>query len=108
LARPHRRATLATTVRKNRRLVKQLIGPDLGKFRLSRIATQRIDVYDPEYGTLLRILTATGARRGEVCGLRWSDLDRGSRTLSIHRSVASVSVGTIVKDTKSHAARRRV
>lgn len=64
------------------------------------------DAYDPEFGALLRLLTATGARRGEVCGLRWSDLDRGSRTLSIKRSVASVAGGTVVKDTKTHAARR--
>jgi integrase len=41
-----------------------------------------------------------------VCGLRWSDLDSDARTLSIKRSIASVPGGTIVKDTKSHAARR--
>ena len=64
------------------------------------------DEHDVDFGALLRVLTATGARRGEVCGLRWSDIDTGSRTLSIQRSVASVSGGTIVKDTKTHAARR--
>lgn len=61
---------------------------------------------EPEYGALLRVLTATGARRGEVCGLRWSDLDRSTRTLSITRSIASVAGGTVVKDTKTHASRR--
>jgi integrase len=40
-----------TTVREYRRLVKQLIGPDLGKLRLSRVTTQRIDGY---YATLSR------------------------------------------------------
>jgi integrase len=60
----------------------------------------------PEYGALLRVLTATGARRGEVCGLRWSDLDLSTRTLSIKRSIASVAGGTVVKDTKTHASRR--
>src|SRR5690606_16923615 len=64
------------------------------------------DDHDPAFGALLRVLAATGARRGEVCGLRWSDLDRATRTLSIKRSVASVSGGTVVKDTKTHAARR--
>jgi len=64
------------------------------------------DEDDPEYGALLRVLTATGARRGEVCGLRWSDLDRSTRTLSITRSIASVAGGTVVKDTKTHASRR--
>lgn len=64
------------------------------------------DAYDPEFGALLRLLAATGAWRGEICGLRWSDLDRGSRTLSIKRSVAPVAGGTVVEDTKTHAARR--
>jgi integrase len=46
------------------------------------------------------------SRRGEVCGLRWSDLDLSTRTLSIKRSIASVAGGTVVKDTKTHASRR--
>ena len=54
----------------------------------------------------MRVLAATGARRGEVCGLRWSDIDRSESTLTIKRSVASVAGGTVVKDTKTHAARR--
>ena len=62
------------------------------------------DAHDPEFGALLRVLTATSARRGEVCGQRWKDLDNA--TLSIRRSVAAVPGGTIEKDTKTHAARR--
>ncbi len=72
----------------------------------TRTLLDAADAHDPELGALLRVLTATGARRGEVCGLRWSDLDRGSHTLSIQRSVASIAGGTVVKDTKTHAARR--
>jgi integrase len=64
------------------------------------------DNHDPDFGALIRVLAATGARRGEVCGLRWSDLDRHAGTLSIRRSVASVAGGTVVKDTKTHSARR--
>jgi integrase len=57
------------------------------------------DAQDPEFAALLRVLAATGARRGEVCGLRWSDLDTKGGTLFIRRSVASVAG-------KTHAARR--
>jgi len=64
------------------------------------------DAHDPDFGALLRVLAATGARRGEVCGLRWSDLDPAAGTLAIQRSVASVGGGTVVKDTKTHADRR--
>ena len=166
-----------TTVREYRRLVKQLISPDLGKLPVRRVSTQRLDTYygiltrerglspasvrhvhavmrgalgqavrwgwipanpaataspprlrrreisppaiadarallaaaddhDPDFGALIRVLAATGARRGEVCGLRWSDLDRHAGTLWIRRSVASVAGGTVVKDTKTHSARR--
>jgi integrase len=61
---------------------------------------------DPDFAALLRVLVATGARRGEVCGLRWSDLDLDAGTVVIRRSVASVPGGTVVKDTKTHSARR--
>ena len=64
------------------------------------------DVHEPEFGALLRVLAATGARRGEVCGLRWSDINLDAATASICRSVAAVPGGTIEKDTKTHAARR--
>jgi integrase len=62
--------------------------------------------HDPDFGVLLRVLAATGARRGEVCGLRWSDLDRHARTLAVQRAVVSVPGGTVIKDTKTHADRR--
>jgi integrase len=72
-------------------------------------ATHRLleaaDEYDPDFGAILRVLVA-GARRGEVCGLRWSDVDDTASTITIRRSVASVAGGTVVKETKTHAARR--
>jgi integrase len=166
-----------TSVREYRRIAKKMIGPDLGRTKLSKLTTQRLDAYyaalvrerglspasvrhvhavlrgslgqavkwgwipvnpaasasppkirrkeinppsladtrkllaaadeyDVEFAALLRVLSATGARRGEVCGIRWTDIDVGARTLSIQRSVASIAGGTIVKDTKTHAARR--
>jgi integrase len=64
------------------------------------------DDHDPDLGALLRVLVATGARRGEVCGLRWGDIDLHAGSVYICRSVASVGGGTVVKDTKTHAARR--
>lgn len=52
------------------------------------------DEYDVELAALLRVLAATGVRRGEVCRLRCSDIDRGARALSIKRSIATVPGGT--------------
>ena len=64
------------------------------------------DERDRDFGSLLRVMAATGARRGEVCALRWSDVDLDAGTLTIRRSLAAVVGGPIEKDTKTHASRR--
>ena len=62
---------------------------------------------DPELGCILLLAATTGARRGELCALRWSDLDLDARTLLIARSLVEDSSSELVeKDTKTHAARR--
>lgn len=54
-------------------------------------------------GLFIRLALVTGARRGELCGLRWGDLD-GSQ-LIIERGVVSAR-GLKITDGKTHAARR--
>ncbi|MGH9245177.1 MAG: hypothetical protein ACRD29_12850 [Acidimicrobiales bacterium] len=44
-------------------------------------------------------------RRGEICGLRWSDVDLGTCTVTIRRGVVDVAGRLVVKDTKTHAER---
>jgi integrase len=57
--------------------------------------------------TLIALAAVTGARRGELCGLRWRDVDWTGHTLTIERSVAMMGRGQLItKDTKTHAARR--
>jgi len=60
---------------------------------------------DPAFGLFLHLAAVTGARRGELCGLRWTDIDFDDRSLIICRSVIDVD-GAEVKDTKTHAIRR--
>lgn len=36
-----------------------------------------------QYRVMVNLLLFTGARRGEICGLRWSDIDFGKGTISI-------------------------
>jgi integrase len=70
---------------------------------------QAADADDPDMATLIALAAMTGARRGELCGLRWGDVDWTSHTLTIERSVATMSRGQLItKDTKTHAARRLV
>ena len=60
----------------------------------------------PEWATYLCLAAASGARRGELCALRWSDLDPLTGQIHIHRSVGVVKRRLYVKDTKTHAERR--
>jgi integrase len=69
---------------------------------LLRSAFQR----DPEFANFLHIAATTGARRGEICALRWSNLNTKLGTLTIERNVIEVPGGIIEKDTKTHQNRR--
>ena len=59
----------------------------------------------PELGTLFRLAAATGARRSELSGLRWSNLDIEANTVRIERAVVSVGGTAVEKDTKNHSKR---
>lgn len=62
---------------------------------------------DPELATLIALAAVTGARRGELCGLRWGDIDWKRKTVTIERSVAIMGRGNLItKDTKTHATRK--
>lgn len=61
----------------------------------------------PEFAVMLHLAVITGARRGELCGLRWSDLDDKRAELLIQRSIFQTLEHEIVeKETKTHQARR--
>jgi integrase len=60
---------------------------------------------DPELAVFLRLAAAIGARRGELCALRWSAVDLKVGTVRIDTSATSVG-GLKIKDTKTHNKRR--
>jgi len=61
---------------------------------------------DPDWGMLVWLAMVTGARRGELCALRWDRLDFASGVLEIRTSIAQDGTKTWEKDTKSHQQRR--
>ena len=63
---------------------------------------------DIRYRAALVIIAATGMRRGEACGLRWSDADLAGATLSIDESVIAAVNGAASKAPKTRASIRRV
>ena len=61
---------------------------------------------DPDWGMLVWLTMTTGARRGELCGLRWSHVDLPNGVLTIRRSIAQDGLERWEKDTKTHQQRR--
>lgn len=51
--------------------------------------------HDVELHAWLRLASATGARRGEVIGLRWSDIDVDERTVTIDEGVTIGDNGAV-------------
>lgn len=62
-----------------------------------------------KYETYYKLIIATGMRRGECCGLKWSDIDYERKSIHIQRNVVKITgEEIIVKDTKTAAGDRYV
>src|SRR5262245_28058414 len=62
---------------------------------------------DPALGLYLRLAVIVGARRGELCGLRWNRVDLDHAELLLDRGIIYVpGEGLIEQDTKTHVGRR--
>lgn len=62
-----------------------------------------------KYETYFKLIIATGIRRGECCGIKWSDIDYAGRSIHICRNVVKVSGEDIcIKEPKTKAGNRYV
>ena len=62
-----------------------------------------------KYETYFKLIIATGMRRGECCGIKWSDIDYAGRSIHICRNVVKVSGEDIcIKEPKTKAGNRYV
>jgi integrase len=60
---------------------------------------------NPSLAAAIALAAVTGARRGELCALRWSDVDWGRSTLRIFRSLTVVGTQVTEGPTKTHQRR---
>lgn len=61
---------------------------------------------DPDWGAFVWVAMTTGARRDELCALRWTDLDLEQGTINVSRSMDQHGGRTSEKETKTHQHRR--
>jgi integrase len=84
--------------------VSQIDPPDPGDV-LALIDAAAVD--DPDFGCFVLLAATSGARRGELCALQWSDLDLKKATVTISRAIVEAEHSQLVeKDTKTHSIRR--
>jgi integrase len=82
----------------------EIVAPSPDEVRRVIEAAESIE---PALAVLLLLAALTGARRGELCALRWSDVEWQDGTLRIARSVyETTGGGWAEKATKTHQSRR--
>jgi integrase len=83
--------------------VKELMPPTPQQLvQLFRVA----DETDPALATFILLAASTGARRGELIALRWSDVDFDRGVLTIARGIVIADRELIEQGTKTHQSRR--
>ena len=70
-----------------------------------RSVIEAAEVRDPRLAPLLMLAALTGMRRGELCALRWTDVDLDRRQLEVSRSIVVVPGGLAEKGTKTDRSR---
>lgn len=63
------------------------------------------DATDKDFGAFLHVAAATSARRGELCALRWNDIDLDAPAVVIERAL-SIGETVVEKSTKTGNRRR--
>lgn len=64
---------------------------------------------EPYWHDFFYVEIMTGLRRGEICGLKWTDIDFTAGTMSIRRSVGRTRYGGIsIGETKTNAGTRTI
>lgn len=79
--------------------------------QMDNVLTQLYANYNPHDAFYVGALLAyyAGLRRGEICGLRWRDIDFNGKTISIRTAVGvGQGLGDYTKDPKNDSSRRTI
>jgi integrase len=67
---------------------------------------EELERLNHDLASMVYVAATTGCRRGELCGLRRSDIDLEEGTVVVRRSISDTSRGVAEKDPKTHRSRR--
>ena len=73
--------------------------------QLARLVAEA-EAADPVLAAAIALAALTGVRRGELCALRWSDVDLEAGTVRIERAITVVAKTAYEGPTKTHQGRR--
>ena len=73
------------------RIVRREIDPPAPAAVMALIA--RADRQEPDFGVFLRLAASSGARRAELCALKWSDVDFDDARMWVRRSLVDQPAG---------------
>jgi integrase len=65
-------------------------------------------VRESPLASVIELALYTGMRRGELCGLRWDDVDLENGCINVSRNMVRVKKQTLVKNTKTDHSRRLI
>jgi len=71
-----------------------------------RLVLKAASALDLRYGACLRLIAATGIRRGEACAIRWSDIAWEEDTIRVDQAVVTAKGSAVVKSPKTRASIR--
>ena len=95
--------TIGTTIPKNNYPEKQVLGNEQLETFLEVIK------HEEYWCDFFYVEVMTGLRRGEICGLKWSDIDFEDKKLRIERSVAVKKGGGVsIGETKTQTGTRNI
>lgn len=95
--------TKGTTIPKNNYPEKQVLGDEQLETFLEAIK------HEEYWGDFFYVEVMTGLRRGEICGLKWSDIDFDGQKLRIERSVSVKKGGGVsIGETKTNTGNRTI
>jgi integrase len=80
--------------------------PEAPSVDVVRQIVAKAEERDPRLAPLLMLAALTGMRRGELCALRWSDVDLMAGEVRVARSLVCTPGGLAEKGTKTDRARR--